>query len=38
LWMLICQAVRQEELWCGMTPDPQVMRDAALRELTLRNT
>ena len=37
LWMLICQAARQEELWCGMTPDPQVMRDAALRELTLRN-
>jgi shikimate dehydrogenase len=36
LWMLICQAVRQEELWCGMTPDPQVMRSAALRELALR--
>jgi shikimate dehydrogenase len=37
LWMLIYQAVRQQQLWCGMTPDPQVMRDAALRELTLRN-
>ena len=37
LWMLICQAVRQEQLWCGMTPDPQVMRDAALRALALRN-
>ncbi len=37
LWMLICQAVRQEELWCGVTPDPQVMRDAALRELAQRN-
>ena len=37
LWMLICQALRQEELWCGVTPDPQVMRDAALRELALRN-
>jgi shikimate dehydrogenase len=37
LWMLICQAARQEELWCGVTPDPQVMRDAALRELALRN-
>lgn len=37
LWMLICQAVRQEELWCGITPDPQVMRDAALHELALRN-
>ena len=37
LWMLICQAVRQEELWCGVTPDPQVMRDAALHELALRN-
>lgn len=36
LWMLICQAVRQEELWCGMTPDPQVMRDAALEALTHR--
>jgi len=37
LWMLICQAVRQEELWCGVTPDPQVMRDAALNERALRN-
>ena len=37
LWMLICQAVRQEELWCGVAPDPQVMRDAALHELALRN-
>jgi len=37
LWMLICQAVRQEELWCGVTPDPQVMRDAAQRELAQRN-
>jgi shikimate dehydrogenase len=36
LWMLICQAVRQEELWCGMTPDPQVMRDAALETLAQR--
>ena len=36
LWMLICQAVRQEELWCGMTPDPQVMRDAALLVLAQR--
>jgi shikimate dehydrogenase len=38
LWMLICQAARQEELWCGMTPDLQVMRDAALRELALRTS
>ena len=37
VWMLICQAVRQEELWCGVTPDPQVMRDAAQRELAQRN-
>jgi shikimate dehydrogenase len=36
LWMLICQAVRQEELWGGMPPDPQVMRSAALSELPLR--
>jgi shikimate dehydrogenase len=36
LWMLICQAVRQEELWCGMTPDAQVMRDAALETLAQR--
>lgn len=38
LWMLICQAVRQEELWCGMTPDPQVMRDAALFTLAQRTS
>jgi len=38
LWMLICQAVRQEELWCGMTPDPQVMRDAALATLAQRTS
>jgi shikimate dehydrogenase len=37
LWMLICQAVRQEELWCGMTPDPEVMRDAALLTLAQRS-
>jgi len=37
LWMLICQAVRQEELWCGVSPDPQVMRDAAQHTLALRN-
>ena len=36
LWMLICQAVRQEELWCGMTPDPLVMREAALHALAQR--
>lgn len=36
LWMLICQAVRQEELWCGVTPDRQVMRDAALLALAQR--
>jgi shikimate 5-dehydrogenase len=34
--MLICQAVRQEELWCGMTPDPLVMREAALNALAQR--
>ena len=38
LWMLICQAVRQEELWCGMTPDPQVMRDAAVLALAQRTS
>ena len=38
LWMLICQAVRQEELWCGMTPDPQVMREAALLALAQRTS
>lgn len=38
LWMLICQAVRQEELWCGMTPDPQVMREAALETLAQRTS
>lgn len=38
LWMLICQAVRQEELWCGTTPDLQVMRDAALHALAQRKS
>ena len=38
LWMLICQAVRQEELWCGITPDPQVMREAALETLAQRTS
>lgn len=36
LWMLIYQAVRQEQLWCGMSPDPDVMRDAALSVLAQR--
>ena len=36
LWMLIYQAVRQEQLWCGMSPDPDVMRDAALSALAQR--
>ncbi len=36
LWMLIYQAVRQEQLWCGMSPDPEVMRDAALAALAQR--
>jgi shikimate dehydrogenase len=37
LWMLVYQAVRQEELWCGVRPDPRVMRDAAEREIGRRN-
>lgn len=37
LWMLVYQAVRQEELWCGVRPDPLAMRVAAEREIERRN-
>ena len=37
LWMLVFQAVRQEEMWCGVRPDPLAMRGAAEREIERRN-
>jgi shikimate dehydrogenase len=36
LWMLVHQAVLQQELWTGRRPDPAVMRAAALEELARR--
>jgi shikimate dehydrogenase len=36
LGMLVHQAVRQQELWTGVTPDPAVMRRAAEAELQAR--
>jgi shikimate dehydrogenase len=36
LWMLVHQAVEQQRLWTGMTPDPGVMRGAAEHELERR--
>jgi shikimate 5-dehydrogenase len=34
--MLIHQAMRQQEWWFGVTPDPMIMRMAAERELAHR--
>lgn len=36
LWMLIYQAMRQYEAWCGTVPDVSVMRAAAKQELSQR--
>ena len=36
LWMLIYQAMRQHEAWCGTVPDVSVMRTAAKQELSRR--
>jgi shikimate dehydrogenase len=36
LWMLIYQAMRQQQWWFGVNPDPHVMRSAAERELAHR--
>jgi shikimate dehydrogenase len=36
LGMLVHQAVLQQQLWTGITPDPQIMRAAAERELATR--
>ena len=36
LWMLIHQACVAQRLWLGREPDPQVMREAAVRELEAR--
>lgn len=36
LWMLIHQAMRQQQWWFGVMPDPQIMREAAERELAHR--
>ena len=36
LWMLIHQAMRQQQWWFGVEPDPLVMRTAAERELAHR--
>ncbi len=36
LWMLIYQAMRQHEAWCGTVPDVSVMRTAAEQELSRR--
>ena len=36
LWMLIHQACVAQRLWLGREPDPQVMREAAVRELQAR--
>ena len=37
LSMLVHQAVLQQELWTGRRPDPTIMREAALRELSRRS-
>jgi shikimate dehydrogenase len=36
LGMLVHQAVRQQELWTGVRPDPAVLRAAAEAELAAR--
>ena len=36
LWMLVHQAVEQQRLWTGITPDPELMRRAADHELAHR--
>jgi shikimate dehydrogenase len=36
LWMLVHQAVEQQRLWTGITPDPELMRRAADHELARR--
>ena len=36
LWMLVHQAVAQQDLWTGSRPDPAIMRAAAERELERR--
>jgi len=36
LWMLIYQAVHQQQWWFDVSPDPAIMRAAAERELTHR--
>lgn len=36
LWMLIHQAIRQQQWWFGVEPDPMIMRTAAERELAHR--
>ena len=36
LWMLVHQAVEQQRLWTGITPDPGLMRRAADPELARR--
>jgi shikimate dehydrogenase len=36
LGMLVHQAVRQQELWTGVCPDPAVLRAAAIAELSAR--
>lgn len=36
LWMLVHQAVEQQRLWTGITPDPGLMRRAADHELARR--
>jgi shikimate dehydrogenase len=36
LWMLIHQAMRQQQWWFGIEPDPLIMRAAAERELAHR--
>ena len=36
LWMLIHQACAAQELWLGRTPNHEVMREAAVRELKAR--
>jgi shikimate dehydrogenase len=36
LGMLVHQAVRQQELWTGVRPDPHALRSAAERELSRR--
>lgn len=36
LWMLIHQAMRQQQWWFGVEPDPMIMRTAAERELAHR--